>query len=135
MSHAANGIGPFASDIFDSAGTWDDGLDDIDESLMLDVEGTRVKTATSPKSPIPTNNDYRRNSHKNDNNYNDIMSPDEARRAGRGAVLNIRAARMSNKHHLVDPSFSFRLIQVETSSGYKSIRSFTTFQFFTCIAL
>jgi len=74
MSHAANGIGPFASDILDSAGTWDDGLDDIDESLMLDVEGARVKTATPPKFPSPTNNDYRRNSHKNDNNYNDIVT-------------------------------------------------------------
>jgi hypothetical protein len=82
MNHAANGTGPFSPDTIDSSGTWDDGLDDIDESLMLDVE----RAYSKPKTPSPTN---QVNNNGRKSNDDDILSPDEARAA---ALAALRAA-------------------------------------------
>jgi len=71
MNHAANGTGPFAAHAMDSA------LDDldIDESLMLDVEGI-TPTGGRKRSDV------------------DIMNPDEARKA---ALAALRAADRDHK--------------------------------------
>jgi len=82
MNHAANGTGPFSPASIDSSGTWDDGLEDIDESLMLDVE----RANSRPKTPSPTSQVVIKGSKSKDG---DILSPDEARAA---ALAALRAA-------------------------------------------
>jgi len=83
MNHAANGTGPFAADTLDSR-HWDAGLDDIDESLMLDVEG--AGSAAKPSTPI-----------RGGTAYNDILSPDEARAAALAALRAADRDHYSNK--------------------------------------
>jgi hypothetical protein len=70
MNHAANGTGPFSPASIDSSGTWDDGLEDIDESLMLDVE----RANSRPKTPSPMSQVVPKGSKNKDG---DILSPNE----------------------------------------------------------
>lgn len=91
MNHAANGTGPFAASNLDSHGSWDD--DDIDESLMLDVEGARAAGRPNETYQISTYSDTSSN-----------MTVDEARMA---AIAALEAA---DRDHKVNKSYTERKV-------------------------
>jgi hypothetical protein len=91
MNHAANGTGPFAANNLDSHGSWDD--DDIDESLMLDVEGARAAGRPKDTYQISTYSDTSSN-----------MTVDEARMA---AMAALEAA---DRDHNVNKSYTERKV-------------------------
>jgi len=91
MNHAANGTGPFAANTLDSHGSWDD--DEIDESLMLDVEGARA--AGRPEDTYPSSS------------YSDTSStltPDEAR------IAAMAALRAADRDHYTNQSYTERKV-------------------------